>query len=143
LRDLVQRLQARTPPGVVAVQRLAIGQGHVVEHQAVGQVAVVRDREQPVAGVALEVRRPGPEVLRIEGVEVAEGDDGVRRRLAAGEDDVAVAIVLARVRSTFEADPRRCARYPLGFKTRSRCFEPSDYLLGCRNIPMYSRADLE
>src|SRR5262245_20907267 len=53
LGRLVYRLPAPPALGVVAVERLLRGQRNVVEHQAVGEVAVVRDREQLAARLLL------------------------------------------------------------------------------------------
>ena len=68
LGHFVERFPLRPPLGIVAIEGLLGRQRDVVKHQPVGQVAVVRDREDPTAGLLLVVTHPLPKVLGIDAV---------------------------------------------------------------------------
>ena len=104
LGHLVDRLPPHPALGVVAVQGLTVGQGDGVEHEAVGEVAVVGDGQQAVARLLLVGRHPVPQVLGIGGVVVGEGQDPVGPGLVSPEDHVAVQVVPAGAGRPLEAD---------------------------------------
>ena len=75
LGHFVQRLPLRPPQRIVAIERLLGRERDVVEHEPIGQIAVVRDGQQPAAGFLLVVGHPFPEVLGIDAVVLREGQD--------------------------------------------------------------------
>ena len=106
LRRLVEPLPLRARLDVLAVELLAEGLDHG-EHQAVAQVAVVRDGEDVAAGLLLVRVHPLPELDRV--VAAERRVDGERLDLArlvavVAEDDVAVEVVAAGVRRPLVAD---------------------------------------
>ncbi len=106
LGHLVDRLPLRALLRILGVERPAEGGVHG-EHRAVGEIAVVRDRQHAAAGLLLVGVHPRPQVDRV----VAPGRPEHRERLnqsgpvpTVTEDHVAVQVVASRVRRPFVAD---------------------------------------
>ncbi len=98
LLDLGQRLvvHPRLRPG--RVDRPALAVDFQREHDAVGQIGVVRDRQQLVARLALAVH-PVPQILRM--TRIDRGERQRRNLLRVLEDDVAVQVAIVRRRAPF------------------------------------------
>ena len=104
LLDLDQPLVAVARRGPGRVDRAALLSTSVGIHAAVGEVGVVRDRQQLVAGLALAVH-PVPQILGMRRVERAERH---RRHLGAVlEEDVAVQVQVVRRRGPLVGAERR------------------------------------
>ena len=100
LRRFIQALPLRTRFRIFAIDRLA-GEGlDDREHPAVGEIAVMGDRQHAPAGLVLVGRQPFPQIARI--VAAERRHDRIRHDAAGlvgaiAEDHVAVEIVSAGV----------------------------------------------
>ncbi len=104
LVDLDQPLVAIARSGIGGVDRTALGVDLDREHPAVGEVRVVRDGEELVAGLALAIH-PVPEIHGVKRVQCAER---LRRYLSALlEEDVAMQVHVIRHRGPFVRAERR------------------------------------
>jgi hypothetical protein len=61
LRDFIQRLPALATARIVGGQRSA-GEGHIVEHPSVGEIAIVRNGQRAPAGRLLIILQIGPKL---------------------------------------------------------------------------------
>ena len=120
LGGLVQRLPARAGLGVLLRDRLA-GEGiDFREHDAVRQVAVMRDRKELAAGLVLVGLQVFPQVLRVVAADRADrrvGLDLACLVAAVAQHHDAVQVVAARVRGPLEADEcRELVRLVVGLR---------------------------
>ena len=137
LGDFVERLPAHPALRVVAVERLLRGQRHVVEHQAAGEVAVVRDGEHAGARLPLRLAHPFPQVLGILAVVLRERNHLIGLGLAVPEDHVAVQVVAGRTRGPLVADEGgELARFVVFFGRGSlpRPHRPRDGLAALQGV---------
>ena len=107
LRHLVERLPAHPVLGIFAVDPRAGEQLDDREHDAVAQIAVVREREDFGAGLFLGRRHPLPQVARIRAAERRQRRVRLDQRglgAAVAPDDIAMQIVSAGVRGPLIAD---------------------------------------
>ena len=74
LGDLIERLPTHPALGIVDIDRLAVD-AHIIEHQPVRQVAVMRNRQDLAAGFLLVRLHPVPQVLGVAAVVVGERDE--------------------------------------------------------------------
>ena len=105
LGGLDDRLEVDAPLRVLSRQWIPGGVLHP-EHQAAGEVAVVRDREHRASGAGLVLREERPQVLGVVAVERAERNDPARAPGAVAEDHVAMKVVAVRRRRVLVADER-------------------------------------
>ena len=96
LLDLGQRLVVDPRLRPRRVDRPALAVDFQREHDAVGKVRVVRDRQHLVARLALAVH-PGPQVLRM--IRIDRGERQRRNLLRVLEEDVAVQVAIVRRRA--------------------------------------------
>ncbi len=106
LGHLVHRLEARPGLGVELRQRpAAVRLG--VEHQAVRQVAVVRDCQDAATGLLLVAGHVRPQVLGVHGIVLGEGQGPAGAVGTFAEDDDAVHVVAAGMGGPLESVERR------------------------------------
>ena len=116
LGDLDQRLARGAAAGIGGGHRPAAGLGHL-EHQPVGQVRIMRDRQHPPAGVFLIGVHVVPQRIgRGCGPPRAQGHHGLHPRLAITEDHVAVEVLAPVHQGELEPEHRgEIARLVIAF----------------------------
>ena len=106
LGDFVKRLPTRTLLRIAAINGLSLPERDVVEHQAIGEVAVVGNGQEFSTRAFLVTGHPAPQVLRVLGLVGAEGQYLIGKLLAIAKDHVAVQVVTTGHRGPFIADKR-------------------------------------
>ena len=106
LSHFVQRLPLRAPQHIVAVEGRLGRERDVVEHEPIGEIAVVPDGQQPPARFFLVVGHPLPQVLGIDAVVLRVGHDLIGFVLGVAKDDYSMQIVARGRRRPLVADQR-------------------------------------
>ena len=109
LRYFIYRLPTHPTPGIVRVQRLT-AKTTIIEHQAIGQVAVVRNRQDLAPGYILVSAHPVPECFRICRVEGGKRQNAVGPLLAIAVDNVPVQVAAPWCACPFVGD--QCGEGP-------------------------------
>ena len=104
LGDFIQRLRLHSTPGIILVDRLPGTEGNLIEHQAIGEIAVVRYGQDFTACLLLVACHVGPEIFRILRVVNRKWQDLARPVTIVAENYVAMQVAASRRRSPFKSN---------------------------------------